>query len=380
VESVLADSPLQTNAYLRLRIVWTRIIVVDYHRGDYSGAARGVRELFAALGCGNKMAMPTPPFDELANSEFCDVKRGLADLLVSEGGIKDNYQESLRILRDWKPLHPESPSTREMIYDGGRHQTLGKVLKDQGNWEHAAEELTWFLKTHATPDSDKEGWASGDLAHCLLELQRVKDAEEVLGPRLRSRLEQRESRVALVRRNDTMFLEIMSCEVLLCKANQSIRGRNDAPERDENLNEAEIKLGELRDRFECFGALTYTEAMRAFFVLCDIARCHQKKRLYKTALLGWSQALEHADRKLNQQYKHSRWGRESFFAGVISLSMANCLFALGEKDEALGFLEQALFILYNTPRRVFWVGLGTYWLDEMIDELRECLGIQVSCI
>lgn len=107
---------LKGNNYVQGRVSWTRIILAQYHFGNYTDAANDVEKLIAKLSA----EQGATPIDELSNSAIGDMKRGLADLLVTEAGMDTDYGPSLSLLGDWKPLQPESPSACEKITDGGR--------------------------------------------------------------------------------------------------------------------------------------------------------------------------------------------------------------------------------------------------------------------
>jgi tetratricopeptide (TPR) repeat protein len=279
----------------------------------------------------------------------------MADMLVTEGGLDANYERTMAILKDWQPLKPESPSQRERIIAGIRTQTRGKVLKDKGDWESAAKELQDYIDNYAISGSESEGWATGDLAHVLRELGQVQKAEDVLIPQLKKRQASLpESDMASVRKDDMVFLEIQSAECMILR---------------EEYDEAEKKLRELKDRFERFSTLNYTERIRFFFILHALARCAQGKMLFKTALDLWAETVEYATAKLDNGVSTGKWGRNSYFIAVALLSMSVCHYELGANEEGKKLGDEAKEALAKTSKMLWWVCLGTAWPNKMKESL-----------
>ena len=258
------------------------------------------------------------------------------------------------MLKEWTLINPNTPSHLEMVAASVGSQTLGKILKDQGKWSEAATELRTFLGKYALNKSEPEGWAAGDLAQVLMEMDSVTEAEAVLRPQLDKRLEglSEEAR-RKVRKNDTMFLEIQLAECLLLQR---------------EFAQAEVSLLELRQRFDSFGELWHCEKTRVLFVLFALARSDHLQARWSNAVERWRQVLAYGHSDLDVGFQRGHWGRDSYFMALASLSLADALYELGtnsnetsSRTEAEHLQGEAETALNRCPHMMWMLGLGTYW-------------------
>jgi tetratricopeptide (TPR) repeat protein len=335
-----------SNLFLKARALEVRLAIGFYELGNYVGGVKAVKAFLPTA----KDAISRNPalLNELTNAQIGVVEITLAEFLVTEVSIDDNFEESLGLLRGWSPLNPDAPSVKEGITLGIRTRTLGKVFKDHGDWKESGIELKEYLDTYAIKGSQSEGWAAGDLAHVFMEMSRFREAEPVLLECLKPRQSfQTPKERVRDRRSDTMYLEMQLGECLL------LQGR---------YVEAEEKLQELLARFRSFGSLWHFEKFRVFFILTALARLRHLTDRFDLALKYWEEALEYSVTELDIENQKDNWGRNTFFPSIVLLSISDCHSELGNMKYALELQREANETLENCAPRRWVLGLGSYWL------------------
>ncbi|KAI0972419.1 hypothetical protein F4678DRAFT_430226 [Xylaria arbuscula] len=324
-----------------------------HETGDYRGCIEPARAFLAST----KVSIRQNPsiLSESTNAQLGIVQVFMAERLVTEVSIDADFEESLQIIKNWQPLNTVNPSTRENITLGIQSRALAKLHKDHGSLEDGKKELRRYLSLYAVKNRPEEGWAAGDLAHILLELGEPGEAELVIRQYLNPRqasltAEQRHGN----RRTDTMYLEILLCEVFLSQSR--------AIECEENLQD-------LLTRFRSFGVLWYFEQFRLFVVQATLARLRQKHERYSEALVYWEDALDTCLSHLNVGYQEGNWGRQTFFPSIVLLSMAHCWYELGERGKADALRIESETVLQVTAPRPWVLALGTYWLAWVRDRI-----------
>jgi tetratricopeptide (TPR) repeat protein len=341
--------------FLRGRGLEIKLAIGFYEQGNYEGGATAAESFLESV----KGIKP----DERTNAQIGMIQVVLAEMLVTEPDLDADFQKSLDIYHGWKYIDPDHPSTREHMTKGVISQTCGQTYKDKGDWQASADELSSYLSDFAVSGSQNEGWAAGDLGQVLMEMGRLDEADVVLEEHLQKRVRHLTPREReRDRRSDTMFLEINAAELLL------LQGR---------IPDAERAYRELQSRFERFASrseLPHFEKTRVFFILCGLARCAQLSRDYYVSVKRWEEVLSYASSEMNVGFQKGKWGRDSYYTGVILLSMANCWYGMTEHDHEKD-AEEARWegeeILRKHARKCWMLGLGSYWPEEMQRQLRE---------
>ncbi|KAI1179558.1 hypothetical protein F4777DRAFT_574864 [Nemania sp. FL0916] len=245
----------------------------------------------------------------------------IAEHLVTELPVNTNFKNNIAIIRSWRPLNPESPSTREKVTLGIQCRALGKLFKDRGDLEEGMKEFYRYLSTYAVQGRSEEGWV----------------AEAMTAEQCRSD-----------RSGDTMYLEVLLCETFL------LQGR---------ITECEAHLQDLLDRLCNFESLFHVDAFQIFIVQATLARLRQMDGRYSEALAYWRAALDTCVTELDTGQRKGKWSRNTFFPSVVLLSMAHCLQELGETKEGDMLCVEAEQNLQATAPHTWALALGTYWLS-----------------
>ena len=300
-----------------------------------------------------KAVIEVEGLDQPTNAQLGLLEITLAELLTTEVTLDTDLQPSLNLLRQWKPLHPTSPSQKERTTLGVLSQTLGQVYEDKGDWFASAEELKRYLKDYVVTGSQNEGWAVGDYAQVLMEMGRMDDAESALYALIskRSTTNMADDEKNRDRRSDIMFIDIQWAECTY------LRGR---------YPEAENLCTQLLAKFDSFGGdLWHFEKTRYFSILCALARIAQATKDYGKAFGFWEQALRYATDNMDTGFRRGKWCRNAFLVSVVIYSQADCLYGLGDLRRARTLREEVERTLNAQRRACRMLGLGTYWLEEV---------------
>jgi tetratricopeptide (TPR) repeat protein len=351
-----------SNLFLKARAFEVRLAIGFYESGNYIGGAKAAKAFLQTAR--NAIARNLAPVTKLTNAQIGAIEITLAEFLVTEVSVNDDFEESLELLQKWSPLDPNAPSAKEWDTLGKRSRILGKVFKDRGDWIKSEIELKKYLDTYTVKGSQSEGWAAGDLAHVLMETSRSSEAEHILRECLESRrgLQTPKERFR-DRRSDTIFLEMQLGECLLL---------------EERYPESEKLLQELLMVFKHFrssGTLWHFEKFRVFFILTALARLHHLTNYFVEALKYWEQALDYSVTELDIGYQKGNWGRNTFFASIVLLSISDCHSELGNKKYALELQREADVALDECAPRRWVLGLGSYWLKWLREKIGEKVGI-----
>lgn len=343
-----------SHVFLKGRELELGLAIGYYERGNYEGGASAARAFLKTV----KDIAP----DERTNAQIGMIRAVLAEMLATEPDLDSDFETSLSIYAGWHANKPESPSTREKMALGVISQTRGQTHKDKGDWQTSANELTSYLAKFAVPGSQHEGWAAGDLGQVFMEMGCLDEADAVLKEHLVKRLRPMTPREReRDRRSDTMFLEINAAELLL------LQGRNDDAEQEY------LKLNKRFDRFALRAELPHFEKTRVYFILCGLSRAAQIRGDYALALERWEEVLDYGNTVMDLGFQRGKWGRDSYYTGVVLISMANCLMDEigGREKEAEAAEREGEALLKKHARKCWMLGLGSYWPDEMQRQLKE---------
>ncbi|KIM97100.1 hypothetical protein OIDMADRAFT_32133 [Oidiodendron maius Zn] len=336
-----------SNLYLKARALEVRLAIDFYDVGDYLGGVKAAKTFLT----GAKEAIKAKPelLDELTNAQFGVIEGTIAELLVIEVSVAENFEESRALLQGWSALNPAAPSSKEAITLGIRSRIRGKLSKDHGDWVVGEGQLKEFLDIFAVRGSQTEGWAAGDLAHVLMEMKHEKEAEKVLVKYLQPRRESQTHKERMRdRRSDTIYLEMLLGECLLLQ---------------NRYKEAEDTLQDVLQHLQNFESLWHFEKFRILFTLSALARLRHQADQFSSALEYWGKVLDYCLKELDTYKQKGKWGRDTLIPRIVLLSMADCYFELGNQEHALVLQQEALESIHSCAEQRWILGLGTYWLD-----------------
>jgi tetratricopeptide (TPR) repeat protein len=343
MDELLFDSK---NLYLRARALEFRVAVSFYEAGDYAG---GSAKLDSFLKDANQVIDSNPTSqNELINAQVGTLRVRYAEYLCTEVSTAAEYGKSLELLQSWMPLNPQLPSRKELVTISIQARMLGKLFKDHGECEKSEIVFKKYLSEYGVKGSQEEGWAAGDLAHSLMEMDRAPEAEEILIKYLTPRHAFRNPMERTAdRRSDTMYLEMLLGECFLLQ---------------KQYDKAERIMKELQSRFNTFEFLAHFERFRYFFVLTALARCYHLTDRFLDALGYWKLALKYCVDDLNVEKQEGKWSRNTLFPNIVLLSIADCYFELDNMEESWELQKEAETVIRSCAPTRWVLGLGTYWL------------------
>ncbi|KAK2590321.1 hypothetical protein QQS21_011997 [Conoideocrella luteorostrata] len=340
---------------LKARALIIRLGITYYEAGDYTGGVQACQEFLTSVK--EAQSAGKTCIDELTNAELGVIQSTLAELLVTEVSVAENFEKSKAVLKAWFPLNPNQPSSKEKITLGTQARILGKLLKDHGDWAESEAQFIVFLDTYAVRGSQTEGWSAGDLSHCLMEQARPVEAEQVLRRYLMPRqIFQSAEMRARDRRSDTMYLELLLGESLMLQS---------------RYDEAENTCQALLRHFYNFDKLWHFERFRVAFLMTTLARLRHWRGQYYEAIEYWEKIFNYCVEELDVGNQKGKWNRGSFVPLVAVLSMSDCYFELGQEDQAAQLQAQALELLDSSDAQPWILGLGTYWLGWLRTKARK---------
>ncbi|EAS28259.3 uncharacterized protein CIMG_09463 [Coccidioides immitis RS] len=293
----------------------------------------------------------TPLAEKSELTQRFNAKRGdliisLSENLVRQGKLAEAKAE----LIEWEQLSTEI-STLEKLTSRARNMTLGKILRLQGKFKEALEQLDSVLQSGSLDDYFKgTGWYRvllSEVAGLHCELGQPVEAEKLLLQELASMREKGTQNIATGRR-----LQMSLAETFLQRNMYA---------------EAETLLYDLRRAFLSPDNLDYNAKFNGFRVWVSLARVSHKQSHWEDALTRWKHALSALEGlKLD----------ETFNAGLVQSSLTHLMMVTGHETEATHMLQRARSNMKSEPR-LFWVPLfNSQWHDFIIESLQ---GLKVDC-
>jgi len=292
--------------------------------------------------------------NKLENAQLGNLITQYADYLYIGPTGELDLESSQSHLKSWSPLDGANPSTIEKIIASYHHRMHARILKDHGKWQDAREQFIVYLNLYAEEGAQEEGWASGDLVQCLLELHQTDKAEEILMKYLGFRHNDRQpEEISQSRENDTTYLEMLLGECYLCQ--------------DKYLKAEQVML-RYQKKLQGYSRLHFSERFRHFFSLTILARCYHLSGKFRDGLSYWTEAWSYCANELNVGKQLGKWGEATIFPTIIQLSMLDCNYELGNLPEILDQRIQSEKMIKGSI--MYWVpGLATYWLTWVKDKL-----------
>jgi hypothetical protein len=319
------------------------------------------------------------------NAEVGILRALTVEYHIPEPGLNPRqcWQKRADYIDVWKPLDPEHPSTLERYVLGLGVRMRGKLAKDFGQFKDAYFGLKEFCEVYADRGSREEGWAIGDFAQLVLELEGTEDGSDVLADLIKngtnfgekvpmtegipacdlvayvlsravdSRMFERgyltpEARLN-ARESDTMWLEMIHAMTLVHQGKH-------APER---YAAAEKELLSLSQRFRRIEAVEswYDEQIRHFAILCSLAQVSHMQHNWKDAQDRWMEAIKYGKEMVTD------WKGENYYIEVAKYSLADAECSAGvDPREIIPALKDTIATV-NSKRVKWMLGMGTFWLD-----------------
>ncbi|EER25229.1 hypothetical protein CPC735_018330 [Coccidioides posadasii C735 delta SOWgp] len=293
----------------------------------------------------------TPLAEDSKLTQRFNAQRGDLIISFSKNLIRQSkLAEAKSELTEWKPLSTEI-STLEKITSRARNITLGKILRFQGEFKEALEQLDSVLQSGLLDDYFKgTGWYRvllSEVAGLHCELGQPVEAEKLLLQELASMREKGTQNIATGQR-----LQMSLAETFLQRNMYA---------------EAETLLYDLRRAFLSPDNLDYNAKFNGFRVWVSLARVSHKQSHWEDALTRWKHALSALEGlKLD----------ETFNAGLVQCSLAHLMMVTGHETEATHMLQRARSNMKSEPR-LFWVPLfNSQWHDFIIESLQD---LKVDC-
>ena len=288
----------------------------------------------------------------LGNDSRWNAQRGELVVSFSENLIQKNQlSEAKQELLAWQPLNPEIPSTMECLVQRVRNTNLGRIFREEGNFDEALRYLLALLQNAATDSHyDHTGWlciSVSNIADLFCELDRGVDALKILEPKIATLAERKVVNFGIGRR-----LQICMVEALIISS---------------RFEEAEVLLWNQKFVHELVtepDVLTRVTFFRTWYGLARLTHVRH----------GWKQALEHWKLTL-EKGKECKWKENEYPMNVVRLSMGHVLLELGNVDDGLKMVEEAKLDLGRESPKYWMVGVGTYWLKYVETQLQNRLGV-----
>lgn len=175
VEVLLKDS---SSVFLRARL-WAKRLPLEYYKLGklYEGCAAADKFLEDL-----DQQKDRQGWTNRDNAEVGVLRALTVEYHLPEPGLtpRERWQKRADYIDKWKPLDPEHPSTLERYVLGLGMRKRGKLAKDFSQFKDAYFDLKEFCEVFAERGSREEGWAIGDFAQLVLELEGTEDWPDIL--------------------------------------------------------------------------------------------------------------------------------------------------------------------------------------------------------
>lgn len=378
VEALLKDS---NSVSLRARL-WAKRLPLEYYKLGklYEGCAAADKFLEELDRQTDRQG-----WTNWDNAEVGILRALTVEYHLPEPGLtpRERWQKRACYIDAWKPLDPENPSTLERYVLGLGVRMRGKLAKDFGQFKDAYFDLKEFIEVYADRGSREEGWAIGDFAQLVLELEITEDGQEifadlakngtnfgekvpmiegtrpcdlvafVLSRAVDSRMFERgyltpEARLN-ARESDTMWLEMIHAMTLVHQGQH-------APER---YAQAEKELLSMSQRFRRIETVEswYDEQIRHFAILCSLAQVSHLRHDWQDAQDRWTEAIRYGEEMIKD------WKGEHYYIEVAKYSLADAQCSCGMDPTGIIPALEGTIKTLNGKRVKWMLGMGTFWLD-----------------
>ncbi|TPX20904.1 hypothetical protein DIZ76_016801 [Coccidioides immitis] len=289
------------------------------------------------------IAMPLAEDSKLTqrfNAQRGDLIISFSENLIYQGKLAEAKAE----LIEWKSLGTEI-STLEKITLRACNITLGKILRLQGEFKEALEQLDSVLQNSFFDDFfEGTGWYRvllSEVADLRCELGQHVEAEKLLVQELAPMREKGTQYIATGRR-----LQMSLAETYLQRNMYA---------------EAETLLYDLKRVYLSSEEPDFNVKFNKFRVWASLARVSHRQSHWEDALTRWKHALS-ALESLKMD--------KGFNAGLVQASIAHTLMETGHEMDGAHMLQKAKANMASESR-VFWIPLfNSRWHDFIIDGLK----------
>lgn len=278
------------------------------------------------------------------NAQRADLIISYAQNLIRECAFSAAQKE----LSEWHPLNPALPSTMERISLRAGKITSGKILRYEGRFQEALSCLEDQLKDCEYDERyEGTGWRRvllTNVADLYMELDRPKNAEELLMPEL----------TEMVRRGQQNISSGRSLQLSLVES--LIKRRI--------YDRAKECLGNLRNLYEAISESDALTRDGLFRVWTSLARIAHFECRWNDALLSWRKALKNVDDR----------GVGAQHADIVRCAIVYTLSMLGRREESLKIMNERKSNM-DSQGFIFWiVGFDSYWRSHIIQEVQKLAG------
>ncbi|PYH46386.1 LipA and NB-ARC domain protein [Aspergillus saccharolyticus JOP 1030-1] len=274
------------------------------------------------------------------NATKGDIVVSFAETLIREGDLQ-RAQEELNV---WQPIHPEAPSSMELLVLQSRDVMIGRILRNQGRFQEALPYLEQILSRFSAEDYYvSTGWQMNlisNITALYCEVGRPKEAETLIEKPLEISLKNGWYNISTGRQLRLGLIESFIRRGLLVRAEQC--------------------LTELLSVVERITDPDVSQSTQHFRVWVGLARISHLQGQLETALARWQRASE--------LLRNSGWD-QGFNHGVVLYSIAQILSRIGRYDECQQVIKQAQKNIADEKGRYWIVGLGSYWYDYIVTVL-----------
>ncbi|EFQ99028.1 LipA and NB-ARC domain-containing protein [Nannizzia gypsea CBS 118893] len=301
--------------------------------GDLAGSSAALEQQVNNLKTQNFQVASNPRW----NAHLGRIISSYAENSILQNGCV-HAQEALEA---WNPLNPKNPSSMEIAVLKSRNINLGRILKNQGNFEGALpyfEEM--FLDVTDRHCNESEGWHMAlfaNLSDLYCELGHPEKAEAVLKKQLE---------IIYMRGWESISGGV---RIQLAMAESFIRRGL--------FQKAEGCLLKLVSLCKPSEKMTVSARTNSFLVWTGLARVSHLQCRWSDAIDRWHRALELVE--------SAGWVK-SFNHGLILHSIAQIQFRMKKIDESEKTLRRAKASLAADDRKYWIVGLGSYWYDYVV--------------
>ncbi|RDL37962.1 uncharacterized protein BP5553_05395 [Venustampulla echinocandica] len=280
-----------------------------------------------------------PGLDEdLESDARWNAQRGELVLSFAENLLRMNNSARTKVeLADWKPLNLAAPSAMEKLVAQSRDVTLGRLLRNDGQFKEALPIFERLLKETGSVTHNSTGWQLvmfNNVSDLYCEVGRPLDVEAVIEEQLKLVYARKWENIPTGRR-----LQLALVESLIRRG---------------EFRPAETCLDKLILVLEADEDPNEVQNTNHFLAWTCLARISHMEGRWDQALICWNRAAGIIEKCC--------W-EKTFSNAIVLFSIAQVLYHTGREDEAIINVQKAEVALKVEGRRYWIVGLGSYWFD-----------------
>ncbi|KAH8659272.1 hypothetical protein BGZ60DRAFT_414934 [Tricladium varicosporioides] len=385
LEYLVGDTP---SVSLQARF-WTKRLPIDFFKvgKQQEGCLEAERFLCRIESDGGKTN-----WSNRDNAEVGILRVFSVDFMPPDPSLspRDAWLKVTEYIDSWKPLDPRNPSTLERFVVGLNIRMRGKQAKDYRQFREAYYALKLFCNEYAIRGSQEEGWAVGDLAQVIVELEDTETYSEILedlktnGTNFGERIllsdelkpceyisfvllrviERRKYERGYhtpeaqnrVREGDIMWMEVVYAAIVLHQARH----------RPGQTVVAEKLLSKLGRRFEEIEAIGtwFDERLRYFLIKACLAQVSHMQKNWVKAEERWLETILYGTTNVKE------WKDKDFCIALAELSLIDAQLCRG--TDITTIVTQAETAVANVEKTIVYgtLGLDTFWANYVCNRVR----------